>query len=121
VPFKRFSRYFVWTSHWLKPPTFLVLISTINQHDGKAKCISTLNIAFLNFVWKQIFENRQLGDGNFCHVFTLYLSYQSYNVMVHSATQKQVMQNISISHVFSVNQTVQPRRVYTFKMTSWRG
>jgi len=31
------------------------------------------------------------------------------------------MQNISIRHVFSVNQTVQPRRIYTFKMTSWRG
>jgi hypothetical protein len=71
---------------------FLVLVSTINQRDGKAKYISPLNIDFLNFVWKQIFENRQLCDGNFCNVFTLYLSYWfTGTVMVHSAPQKQVI------------------------------
>ena len=93
----------------------LVLVSTNNQHDGKAKYIPPLNTGFLNFVWKQIFKKRQLCDGNFCHAFTPHLSYWSYNVMVHSATQKKVMQNISLSHVFSVNQTVQSRRVHMLR------
>jgi hypothetical protein len=60
----------------------LVLASSINQHDGKAKYISPSNIGFLNFVWKQILEKRQLCDGNFSHVFNLHLSYWFYNVMV---------------------------------------
>jgi hypothetical protein len=60
----------------------LVLVSSIIQHDGKAKYISPSNIGFLKFVWKQILEKRQLCDGNFCHVFTLHLFNWSYNVMV---------------------------------------